>query len=103
LPRSDWGNRPDASFGRAALDAAASGPVEQGTVGAGTGAKVGSLKGGIGTASVKVGEFTVGALAVVNARGEAVDFGTGVPFAGDLTLDGEFAAWPNRAAQPPAA
>src|SRR5207248_7941991 len=64
LPRSEWGNRPDASFGYAACDAA-SGSFAQGTVGAGAGAAVGSLKGGIGSASEVVGGYTGGALAAV--------------------------------------
>ncbi|GAA5118046.1 P1 family peptidase [Haloechinothrix salitolerans] len=97
LPQSEWGNRPDAGFGYAACDAA-SVEVAQGCVGAGAGAKVGSLKGGVGTASVTVGEHTVGALAVVNAHGEAVDLSTGRPWAADHELAGEFGmVWPNRA------
>lgn len=103
LPRGDWGNRPTADFGHLACEVAATGPVAQGCVGAGTGAKVGSLKGGIGTASAEVDGFTVGALATVNAAGEAVSFDTGVPFAADLTVAGEFEAWPNRAGDRPAA
>ncbi len=103
LPRSDWGNRPTADFGHLACEVAATGPVAQGCVGAGTGAKVGSLKGGIGTASAQVDGFTVGALASVNAAGEAVSFDTGVPFAADLTLAGEFGDWPNRPGERPAA
>ncbi|MDT7804141.1 MAG: hypothetical protein QOI78_7574 [Actinomycetota bacterium] len=99
LPRSDWGNRPDASFGYAACSAASAGPVTQGTVGAGAGAAVGSLKGGIGTASEVVGEFTVGALAAVNAAGEAVDLTTGRAYAAD---HGDFGVtWPSRAADLP--
>jgi L-aminopeptidase/D-esterase-like protein len=96
LPRGEWGNRPDSSFGYAACgDAAADFAV--GTVGAGTGAKVGRLKGGIGTASARVDGFTVGALAVVNAAGEAVDAATGVPYAADHEVDGEFGIiWPNQ-------
>ncbi len=53
--------------------------VEQGNVGAGTGATVGkwhgldsAMKGGVGTFSVKIGEVIVGALAVVNAVGDVV-------------------------------
>ena len=53
------------------------GPVAQGSVGAGTGAKLGSLKGGIGTASVVLpdpdGDIVVGALVAANAAGNAVD------------------------------
>lgn len=104
LPRSEWGNRPDASFGYAACAAAAGGPVAQGTVGAGAGAVVGSLKGGVGSASELVGGRTVGALAVVNAAGEAVSSATGVPFAADHEVDGEFGVrWPSRAVSLPVA
>ncbi|WP_372664176.1 P1 family peptidase [Amycolatopsis kentuckyensis] len=99
LPRSEWGNRPDASFGYAACDAASSGPVAQGTVGAGAGAAVGSLKGGIGSASEVVGEFTVGAIAALNAAGQAVDPATGRAYAAD---HGDFGVtWPSRAVDLP--
>lgn len=101
LPRGAWGNRPTSDFGYAAC-AAAGESVEQGCVGAGAGARAGSLKGGIGTASVRVGEFTVGAIAAVNARGEVVDLKTGTPWAADLGLPGEFPASPNRPAVLPA-
>lgn len=100
VPRGDWGNWPDASFGYAACEAASPGPVAQGTVGAGTGAKVGSLKGGLGSASEVVDPWTVGAIAAVNAAGEAVRLDTGVPFAGD---HGDFGVvWPNRPGEVPA-
>ncbi|MFJ7216457.1 P1 family peptidase [Amycolatopsis sp. NPDC098790] len=96
LPRSEWGNRPDASFGYAACDAASE-SFAQGTVGAGAGAAVGSLKGGIGSASEVVGEYTVGALAAVNAAGEAVDLTTGRAYAAD---HGDFGVtWPSRPAE----
>jgi L-aminopeptidase/D-esterase-like protein len=103
LPRGDWGNRPDSSFGYAACDGATI-DFEVGTVGAGTGAKVGQLKGGVGTASTEVDGFTVGALAVVNAAGDAVDVATGVPYAADHEVDGEFGGtWPHEPGQfPPA-
>jgi L-aminopeptidase/D-esterase-like protein len=81
LPRSAWGNRPDAAFGYQACESAASGPVEQGRVGVGVGAKVGSLMGGIGTASQTVDGFTIGALAAVNAFGEAINPATGATWA----------------------
>jgi L-aminopeptidase/D-esterase-like protein len=95
LPRGTWGNRPTADFGYAACDAA-SATVAQGSVGAGAGARAGSLKGGIGTASATVGEFTVGAVVAVNARGEVIDPNTGAPWAADLGLPGEFPASPGR-------
>jgi L-aminopeptidase/D-esterase-like protein len=81
LPMSDWGNRPDSSFGYAACEAATAERPAEGSVGAGTGAKAGSLKGGLGTASTMAGEFTVGALAAVNPFGEVIDLGTGWPHA----------------------
>ncbi len=95
LPRSDWGNRPDASFGYAACAAANAGPVAMGTVGAGTGAKLGSLKGGIGTASVVTDDGVVGALVAANAFGEAVS-ANARPWAADLELAGEFGPLPER-------
>jgi putative pantetheine hydrolase len=66
--------RPDQSWGRAAIEAASNGPVAQGNHGAGAGAKAGALKGGVGTASVRLPDgTTVGALAIVNAVGSTVD------------------------------
>lgn len=98
LPRGAWGNRPDADFGYAACESATDGPVAQGTVGAGTGAKLGSLKGGVGTASVVLDSgAVVGALVAANAAGQAVDPNTGRPWAADLELAGEFGRpWPDR-------
>ena len=62
----------------AALDAAASGPVAQGDVGAGTGAGAYGFKGGIGTASRVVaasdGGYTVGVLVNINTFGRRQDF-----------------------------
>ncbi|MDF6020470.1 P1 family peptidase [Streptomyces sp. JH34] len=79
----DWGARPDASTGRAAVEAAAASEpgarVAEGTVGAGTGAVAGQIKGGVGTASVRLPSgTTVAALVVVNAAGSVVDPRTGV-------------------------
>ncbi|MBT2491718.1 P1 family peptidase [Streptomyces sp. ISL-96] len=81
----DWRARPDAATGRAAAEDAArtdlGAPVAQGGVGAGTGAVAGGMKGGVGTASVVLDSgVTVGALAVVNAAGSAVDPLTGVVY-----------------------
>ncbi|MFC8092239.1 P1 family peptidase [Streptomyces sp. NPDC057301] len=79
----DFRARPDAAIGRAAVEAAAASepgdPVREGCVGAGTGAAVGPIKGGIGTASVVLDSgITVAALVVANAAGSAVDPETGV-------------------------
>jgi L-aminopeptidase/D-esterase-like protein len=80
LPVGDWANRPTAEFGYAAADNASS-EVGVGCVGAGTGARVGVLKGGVGTASTVLDSgVTVGALVVVNAFGNAVDPATGLPW-----------------------
>ncbi|WP_443056607.1 P1 family peptidase [Streptomyces sp. MUM 178J] len=78
----DWLARPDADTGRAAVRAAAEtaegAAVEEGSVGAGTGALVGPLKGGVGTASTRLDSgVTVAALVVANAAGSVVDPGTG--------------------------
>ena len=68
----------------AALDAATSGPVAQGDVGAGTGAVAYAFKGGVGTASRVVaasdGGYTVGVLVNLNTYGRRDDFRVdGVP------------------------
>jgi L-aminopeptidase/D-esterase-like protein len=72
--------RPDWEMGFEACEKAASGPVPQGSVGAGTGATVGKLrgidhamKGGLGSASRRSGDLVVGALVVVNAYGDIFD------------------------------
>lgn len=73
----DPGARPDAAAGAAAYRAAHFGPVEEGSVGAGTGAVVAGWrgpehrrKGGIGSASAAAGDAVVGALVVLNAVGD---------------------------------
>lgn len=74
------GGRPGPDEGAAALAAAEAGAAfEGGRVGAGTGATVGMWKGadyrvpgGLGSASARVDDAVVGALAVVNAVGDVV-------------------------------
>ncbi|MDT0309330.1 P1 family peptidase [Streptomyces sp. DSM 44917] len=95
----DWRARPDAALGRAAAeDAERSGPgapVARGSVGAGTGAVAGGLKGGAGTASALLPSgVTVAALAVVNAVGSPVDPATGALYGapGPLPLPERHAA-----------
>ena len=75
--------RPNAASGFAACEAAGR-DVPEGAVGAGTGCTLAkwrgrehARKGGQGTASLRVGEHTVGALLVVNALGAVVDPQTG--------------------------
>ncbi|MFE3327565.1 P1 family peptidase [Streptomyces sp. NPDC059176] len=88
----DWRARPDASTGRAAVEAAAlTEPftaVEEGAVGAGTGAVVGGLKGGVGTASTVLADgTTVAALVAVNAVGSAFDPDSGELYGQHFTGD----------------
>ncbi len=87
--------RPDAEAGYRACVAASAGPVVEGTVGAGTGSTVGKLlgprlatKGGIGTASQKIGKgIIVGAIVAANALGDVVDSATGQIIAGTRKPD----------------
>jgi len=74
----DWANNPYKTLGATAL-AAASETFALGTAGAGTGALIADLKGGLGSASVTLGPFTVGALVAVNALGR-VTVGDGPHF-----------------------
>jgi len=76
----DPGARPTADYGYAACDAATDGPVQEGSVGAGTGAvfakspdPAAGWKGGLGTASVERGDIVVAAMAAVNALGTVLD------------------------------
>ncbi len=86
---SDHRIRPDAAAGYAACEAASAQTPAQGNVGAGAGATVGkmfgmagAMKGGIGSASVKVGDFTVGAIVACNALGDVINPDTGRILAG---------------------
>jgi L-aminopeptidase/D-esterase-like protein len=81
--------RPTREMGYAAAATARSGPLDEGSVGAGTGASVGkvhrlprAMRGGIGTASARVGDAVVGALVAVNAVGDVRDPDTGGLIAG---------------------
>ena len=92
LPMGDHRIRPDAASGYAACAAATADAPAEGSVGAGAGATVGKLfgmaratKGGLGTAAVKVGSITVGAIVAVNAVGDVVDPATGAVVAGART------------------
>ncbi|QCI64821.1 P1 family peptidase [Phreatobacter stygius] len=87
--------RPDAAAGYKACEAATTTAPAEGSVGAGAGATVGKLfgmgramKGGIGTAAVKVGKITIGAIVAVNAVGDVIDPSTGAVVAGARTEDG---------------
>ncbi len=87
--------RPDAAAGYAACEAARADAPAEGSVGAGAGATVGKLfgmgramKGGIGTASARIGRVTVGAIVAVNAVGDVIDPASGRVVAGTRTEDG---------------
>ena len=82
--------RPTADDGESACRSASTSPPAQGSVGAGTGATVGkmlgmhrAMKGGIGSASVSLGDgLTVGAIVAVNAIGGVYEASTGRIVAG---------------------
>lgn len=86
----DFRTRPDAAMGYRACQAAVDEGIEEGSVGAGTGATVGKLfgvrhamKGGVGIASLELsGGIRVWALAAVNAFGDVRDPSTGAIIAG---------------------
>ena len=91
--------RPDDAMGYEAAASATSGPFEEGSVGAGTGASVGNIlgteramKGGLGTASARPGGgddgLIVSALVAVNAFGDVRDPGTGATLAGPRLMGG---------------
>jgi L-aminopeptidase/D-esterase-like protein len=88
--------RPGADCGYAAASSASSGPIAEGSVGAGAGATVGKLhgmahamKGGIGTAALTLPNgLTVAALVAVNAYGDVIDPATSRVVAGVRTEDG---------------
>ena len=95
LSIGDAGVRPGIEEGYKACLAAHSGKIVEGTVGAGTGARVGkalgadrAVKSGIGTASQQFGDgIIVGAIVAVNAFGDVVDYETGRIIAGPRRID----------------
>jgi L-aminopeptidase/D-esterase-like protein len=97
LDLGDPAARPDGPMGYAACGSATADPVEEGNVGAGTGASVGRIlgprqatKGGLGSAAIRLGEeLVVGAVVAVNGFGDVVDPTTGETVAGARRPDGE--------------
>ena len=99
--------RPTADCGYKAADAATSGPVAEGNVGAGAGATVGKMggyvehagypagrlrpmKGGLGSAAIALPNgLVVGAIVAVNSVGDVIDPTTGQVVAGVRTPDGK--------------
>jgi L-aminopeptidase/D-esterase-like protein len=93
----DWGaTSPYAALGRAALAVAAD-TFAIGTAGAGFGATTASLKGGLGSASMRLDNgLTVAALVAVNAVGRATVGDTGHFWAAPFEVGDEFGGrgWP---------
>jgi L-aminopeptidase/D-esterase-like protein len=92
--------RPDEAAGYAACEAASGGDVEEGSVGAGTGATFAKQpdpeacwKGGLGTATVEEGDRMVAALAAVNALGSVMGE-DGEPIAQNRNPEAEPRPWP---------
>ena len=89
--------RPTADCGYAAAKNASDGAVAEGNVGAGAGATVGKMgrnpmKGGLGTASIRMPNgLVVGAIVAVNAAGDIIDPTSGQVVAGSRGSDGKLA------------
>jgi L-aminopeptidase/D-esterase-like protein len=88
LAVGDYKIRPDAKMGYEACLNASDAEVSQGNVGAGTGATVGKIfgglrcmKSGLGTASFKSQELIIGAIVAVNCLGDVID-----PENGEITI-----------------
>lgn len=86
----NWTENPYRALGRAAFDAAAE-SFDLGTIGAGTGALTGMLKGGLGSASLVLPDgSTVGALVAANPVGSVTTPGDRHFYAAPFEIDGEF-------------
>lgn len=86
----DWVESPYSALGRAALTDASE-EFELGSQGAGTGAVTADVKGGLGSASLRVAErYTVGALVAVNAIGSPLMNGGPHFWASLFEVDEEF-------------
>ncbi len=84
--------RPNADNGYQACEAASQHSMQHGNVGAGTGATVGKvfgfplcMRGGLGSAAMRVNGVTVGALIVCNALGDVINPDNGQVLAGART------------------
>jgi L-aminopeptidase/D-esterase-like protein len=92
--------RPDEAAGYAACEAASGGDLEEGSVGAGTGATFAKQpdpeacwKGGLGTAALEEGDRVVAALAALNALGTVLGE-DGEPIAENRNPEAEPRPWP---------
>ena len=96
LKCGDYRVRPDQRMGYEACRNAGGVVLPMGSVGAGTGATVGkikgpgyAMKGGIGSFCLKTGELMVGAVMAVNCMGDIYDAGSNRIIAGALNEDGK--------------
>lgn len=92
--------RPGPEAGYAACEAASGDGLEEGSVGAGSGATVAKhpdpaacWKGGVGSVAVEEGGVTVAALAVVNSLGSVTE-DDGTPIAENRNPEAEATTWP---------
>ena len=86
----NWGDTPPyRMLGIKACEAAGS-HFELGNHGAGTGATCGTFKGGLGSASARWGDFSIGAVCALNCFGSPVNPATGDLWARPFELAGEF-------------
>ena len=88
--------RPDPDAAYKTCQGASTAPVEEGNVGVGAGATIGKMlkgfggmKGGLGAASLRLGDAVIGAIAVLNAVGDVVDWRSGKIIAGARRADGK--------------
>ncbi|MEO1304466.1 MAG: P1 family peptidase [Pseudomonadota bacterium] len=88
----DWGDAPPYhALGKAALASATNNKFELGRTGAGFGARAGTYRGGLGSASIVTDdEMTVGAIAAVNCFGSVFMPNTESFWAWPYEIDGEF-------------
>lgn len=96
LAIGDFTIRPDKIMGYEACKNSELNLCQNGNIGAGAGATVGkikgskySMKGGLGSFAVQIGDLKVGALVAVNCLGDVVDSKTGNIIAGVLNEDGK--------------
>lgn len=89
--------RPDANMGIAACENALLNKPVSGSIGAGTGATVGKMRGidyadksGLGIYAIQIGDLKIGAIVALNALGDIFDFETGEKIAGTRNDDGSF-------------
>ncbi len=90
--------RPEHLF--SALDSASTGPVAEGGVGGGTGMICHEFKGGTGSASRRVGDWTVGALVQANYGGRTRLTVDGVPVGREIPASDVPSPWDDEALLP---